>query len=114
MADAITNQANPSDSYPYYTALGINLPASSRPTCVPCLQDTMSIFAGYAADKSQSLASTYMPTAQQIDIGCGPTFANVSVPIATIGNATGAGTKVTLRFPAAVISFLLVLVLLFV
>ena len=93
LADAITNQDNPSDPYPYYSALGISLPAASRPTCGQCLQDTMRVFAGYAADKSQPLATTYMATAQQVDIGCGPRFANVSVPIATTGRATGAGTR---------------------
>ncbi len=86
-ADAITNTSNLSDSYPYYTALGTNLPAASRPTCGKCLQDTMGIFAGYAANKDQPVSKTYTSTAQQVDLGCGPQFVNATVPIATISNS---------------------------
>jgi hypothetical protein len=89
--DAITNQSNPSDSYPYYIPLGIDLPAATRPTCDQCLQTTMSIFASAAVDKSQSLAQTFVPAAQQIDLGCGPTFVNTTVPVATVGGASTLG-----------------------
>jgi hypothetical protein len=85
-ADAITNQANPSDAYPYYAAIGLNLPAAARPTCNNCLQSTMAIFAGYARDKMQLLSTTYIPTAQQIDLNCGPTFANITVPVGTVSS----------------------------
>lgn len=80
-ADAITNTSKPADSYPYYTALGINLPAASRPTCDNCLQDVMNIFAGYAVDRNQPVATIYMGTAQQIALGCGPDFVNTNVPV---------------------------------
>jgi hypothetical protein len=86
-ADAITNTTNPSDSYPYYTALGTDLPAASRPTCNQCLQDTMDSFAGYAANRDQPVSRTYTSTAQQINLGCGPGFVNATVPIATISNS---------------------------
>lgn len=86
-ADAITNTTNPSDSYPYYTALGTNLPAASRPTCDKCLQDTMGFFAGYANNRDQPVSKTYIMTAQQINLGCGPEFVNATVPIATVSNS---------------------------
>ena len=87
-ADAITNQLNPSDSYPYYTAVGLNLPPASHPTCSKCLKDTMSIFAGYAKDTNQPLAKTYINTANEIDVGCGAGFANTNVPVGTMTSST--------------------------
>jgi hypothetical protein len=86
-ADAITNTTNPSDSYPYYTALGTDLPAASRPTCNQCLRDTMDSFAGYAANRDQPVSRTYTSTAQQINIGCGPGFVNATVPIAIMSSS---------------------------
>jgi hypothetical protein len=86
-ADAITNTTNPSDSYPYYTALGTDLPAASRPTCNKCLQDTMDSFAGYAANRDQPVSRTYTSTAQQINLGCGPSFVNATVPVAIISSS---------------------------
>jgi hypothetical protein len=91
-ADAITNQLNPRDSYPYYAAVGLNLPPASHPTCSRCLQDTMSIFAGYSKDKKQPLAATYINTAQAIDVDCGASFADTAVPVGTmISSTSGAG-----------------------
>ena len=87
-ADAITNQLNPSDSYPYYTAVGLSLPPGSHPTCSMCLKDTMSIFAGYAKDTSQPLAKTYINTAEEIDVNCGAGFANTNVPVGTMTSST--------------------------
>jgi hypothetical protein len=86
--DAISNSSNPSDSYPYYTALGTNLPGGSRPTCNKCIQDTMEIFAGYAAMKEQPVSTTYTSTAQQIALGCGPDFVNATVPVGTTSSGT--------------------------
>src|SRR5204863_800188 len=34
--DAITNQLNPSDGFPYYTAVGLSLPPASHTTCSRC------------------------------------------------------------------------------
>lgn len=81
--DAITNTSNPANSYPYYTALGTHLAGGSRPTCTKCLQDTMNIFAGYAAMREQPISTTYTQTAQQIALGCGPEFVNATVPVGT-------------------------------
>ena len=94
-ADAISNTSNPSDSYPYYTVLGTNLPAASRPTCSKCLQDTMGIFAEYAVNKAQPVSETYVSTAQQIILGCGPEFVNALVPVATISNSAMKQSAIT-------------------
>jgi hypothetical protein len=107
-ADAITNTSNPSDSYPYYTALGNELPAASRPTCNKCLQDTLGIFAEYAAKKDQPVSTTYVSTARQIDLGCGPDFANTTVPVATISN--GATRQGAMADAAALMAFVVGLV----
>jgi hypothetical protein len=86
-SDAITNSSNQANAFPYYTALGLNMPVGSRPSCDKCLQNTMSVFAGYASDSNQPLATTYTPTAYQIDLGCGSTFVNTTVAVATTGSA---------------------------
>ena len=93
-SEAITNASAPADSYPYYTALGLTMPTSSRPTCDKCLQNTMAIFAGYAADSNQPLASTYTATSYQIDLGCGPTFVNTTVAVAVTGAASSSGASI--------------------
>jgi hypothetical protein len=100
-AEAITNQLNPSDAYPYYTAVGLNLPIGSHPTCSKCLQDTMSIFAGYAKDKAQPLAATYINTAQEIDVDCGATFADTSVPVGTMSSSTSVARRSNINDLAA-------------
>ena len=88
-ADAITNVENPSDVYPYYSAVGLNLPSAAKPTCSECLQETMSIFAGYAEDIDQPLSTTYNGCAQQVDQGCGAKYANSTVAVGTIGTSGG-------------------------
>jgi len=74
-----TNSANLADYYVYFLALGMALPGSSRPTCNECLQGTMQIFANEAQYVGQPLTQTYIPAAEQINLGCGPTFANTSI-----------------------------------
>ncbi|KAL8902364.1 MAG: hypothetical protein Q9207_004748, partial [Kuettlingeria erythrocarpa] len=81
-ANAITNMTSPSDSYPYYLPLGIALPGGSQPTCSDCLKRTMDIF-NRAANDEKSLAplsEDYPNAAQIINVGCGPAFANQTVP----------------------------------
>ena len=81
MVDAFTNSTNPSDSYPYYLAIGLNFPGGSTLTCDSCLQNTMGIFASFASNKTQPLSATYVTAAQQIDQICGPTFVNSSIAV---------------------------------
>lgn len=78
-AGAITNKSSVADSYPYYLAVGNDLPGSSRPTCNTCLQTTMAVFNPFAGNSTQPLSKTYVKAAQQINIGCGPTFVNSTV-----------------------------------
>lgn len=78
-ADAITNEDNPSDSYPYYIALGIDLPGGSSPTCNNCLKRTMAVFAAAAGNSSQPVSSTYSNAAELINVQCGPNFVNTTV-----------------------------------
>jgi len=74
-----TNSTNAADYYVYFLALGMALPASSRPTCNQCLQNTMQVFENEAQYVGQPLTQTYIPAAEQINLGCGPNFANTSV-----------------------------------
>ncbi|ERF68767.1 hypothetical protein EPUS_07254 [Endocarpon pusillum Z07020] len=107
-ADAITNTSNLSDSYPYYTALGTILPAAARPTCDECLQGTMEIFAGYATNRDQPVSKTYISTAQQINMGCGPEFVNTTVPVGTVSNS--AVKQGTVTEASALLAFVLGLI----
>ena len=79
-ANAVTNASAPSSSYIYYLPLGVSLPGGTQPACDRCLQSTISMFATYAANSSQPLSTTYSSAAEQIDMICGPTFAESSVP----------------------------------
>lgn len=89
-SEAIINSTNPSDSYPYYTALGISLPSGAQPSCSTCLQRTMNMFAGYAKLKEQPLASTYLGCASQVDNTCGTSFANTQVQVGSISSSDAA------------------------
>ncbi|KAF2816334.1 uncharacterized protein BDZ99DRAFT_376295 [Mytilinidion resinicola] len=96
-ANAITNTTAVVDSYPYYLPLGVSLPATSRPTCSTCLQDTMAIFSSFAGNTTQPISQTYGDAAQQIDVGCGPTFVNqTAAPLK--GGAGGIGAGLTPMF----------------
>ncbi|KAK5016622.1 hypothetical protein LTR16_000085 [Cryomyces antarcticus] len=90
-ASAITNTSSTTDSYTYYLPLGVPLPGGSRPTCNTCLQNTMAIFSNAASNSSQPVSHDYGDAAQQINLGCGPNFVNVTVPrLASAAMATGA------------------------
>ncbi|KAL8759225.1 MAG: hypothetical protein Q9199_000912 [Rusavskia elegans] len=82
-ANAITNTSSPTDNYPYYLPLGIPLPGGSQPSCTACLRETMRIFNEAASDRSQqALIRTLPAAAQMINVGCGPGFANETIPSA--------------------------------
>ena len=78
-ADAVTNMSSPSDSYTYYLPLGMPLPAGSMMTCSDCLKQTMGIFDGVAANKSQPISNDYTEAAQMINLGCGPGYVNQTI-----------------------------------
>ncbi|KAH8815920.1 hypothetical protein F5884DRAFT_774243 [Xylogone sp. PMI_703] len=108
-ADAITNSTNPTDSYIYYLPLNSSLPGGSLPTCSQCLQDTMAIFDSAAADRSQPIASTYVGAAQMIDLNCGPTFVNASLPAASKGSMASGITVPSLWSTAPLLAVALVM-----
>ena len=74
-ANAVTNASAPSSSYVYYLPLGVTLPGGTQPTCDMCLQNTMRTFATFATNSSQPLSTDYGPAAEQVDMICGPRFA---------------------------------------
>ncbi|KAI9812118.1 MAG: hypothetical protein M1826_002948 [Phylliscum demangeonii] len=86
-ADAVTNTSSPTDNYVYFLPIGIGLPGGSRPSCTACLQNTMSVFATAASNVTQPVSQNYVAAAQLIDLGCGPTFVNTTVPPAKAGAA---------------------------
>ncbi|PWW75351.1 hypothetical protein C7212DRAFT_281759 [Tuber magnatum] len=106
--DAITNTTSPSDSYVYYLPLGIRFPGGSRPTCSPCLSQTMAIFAATAGNSTQPLSTTYVPTAEQINLGCGPNFVNATVE--PLSGAPASSPRLAIVAATAILSILLALV----
>jgi hypothetical protein len=89
-SEASTNSSNPADFYPYYTAVGLNMPQMASPSCSQCLQDTMSIFAGYAASAVQPLSRTYLSCAAQVDKSCGSAFVSTNVKAGSVANPNAA------------------------
>lgn len=81
------------DSYPYYTAVGLQLPVGSKPKCSPCLHETMELFSGYAIQKSQALSQTYLGCAIQINGECGESFANTQVKSVSKVKSTSTGSN---------------------
>ncbi|KAF2399521.1 hypothetical protein EJ06DRAFT_522411 [Trichodelitschia bisporula] len=97
-AITLTNTTSLADAYPYYLALGTDLPGAVRPTCSNCLKNTMSIFAGAAGNQSQPISHTYRPAAEQINMGCGPGWVQESVALGSKKNAvTGSAHGSVLR-----------------
>ena len=96
-ANAITNTTSPADTYPYYLPLGVGLPGGSRPTCSSCLQNIMGYFQTDAADKNSALNNDYMSAAQQINIQCGPSFLNTTMPQVS-GSLTRPAGRYTMGF----------------
>lgn len=81
------------DSYPYYTAVGLQLPTGSRPTCSSCLRDTMEIFSGYALQTNQPLSQTYLLCAIQVNQQCGESFASTQVKSGSKVQTTNTGSQ---------------------
>jgi hypothetical protein len=91
--EAATNDTNVTDYYVYFLPLGMPLPGSSRPTCNACLQATMEVFQQSALIKGQPLTQTYIPAAEQINIGCGPGFVNDTVKVGSKAASAGRSTR---------------------
>jgi hypothetical protein len=86
---AIANKANPSDPFPYYTAIGMTLPSVAKPTCNGCLKAAMGTFAKWALQSDQPLSMTYLGCAQTIDAACGGGFADTNVKVGSESSGTG-------------------------
>lgn len=84
-ANAISNTTSTADPYPYFIPVGLQLPGGTRPTCSECLRDTMAIFSASAKNSRLPISNTYLSAAQQVNVACGPTFADSSV----ISSASG-------------------------
>jgi hypothetical protein len=100
--EAATNDTNVTDYYVYFLPLGMSLPGSSRPTCNRCLQATMEVFQQAALSKGQPLTQTYIPAAQQINLGCGPGFVNATVKVGSQASISAAGATIT---PPSILTF---------
>ncbi|KPI44920.1 uncharacterized protein AB675_2806 [Cyphellophora attinorum] len=86
---ALSNKQNPSDPFPYYTGIGMNLPQVARPTCNGCLKQAMSIFAKWAVRYEQPLAETYLDCAGIVNGVCGSGFADANVKAGSVNDAQG-------------------------
>lgn len=94
--DAVTNTTTPNDYNVYFMPLGSSLGAK-RLTCNRCLQATMNIFAHWALVDGQSLDSTYLASARNVNTVCGPGFANTHVTVGSDAVVTsGSGPTVSL------------------
>lgn len=108
-SDAITNATSPTNSYVYYLPLGVSLPGTTAPSCSSCLQDTMSVFASAATNRSQPVSKVYTTAAAMIDLTCGAGFVNSSGPVTP---STGAASLVSggLGSIALLVSLVIVLI----
>jgi hypothetical protein len=103
--DALMNKQNPSDPFPYYTAIGMNLPSGPNvppPSCNGCLRTAMGIFAQAAVQSDQPLSMTYMRCAQAVDGACGAGFADTSVQVGSVASDTGIKNAMAQETSAAV------------
>lgn len=106
-ANAVTNASAPSSSYIYYLPLGVSLPGGTQPTCDTCLQNTMRTFAAYATNSSQPLSADYSAAAEQVDMICGPRFAESAVQTGAAPSIYAAGGGLSIVTAAALLFALL-------
>lgn len=87
---AVTNQTNPTATYVYYLPLNTSLPGGAVPVCGACLRDTMALYQVATANRAQPIAYTYGPAARQVDVLCGPAFANQTLASEIVPSAAAA------------------------
>lgn len=92
-ASSIAESNNSADIYPYFTAIGLNMPSGATPTCTSCLKQTMQILAQYAVRREQPLAQTYMKCGQTVDSACGEGYADLGVQVGSVDNGMQNGNK---------------------
>ena len=61
------------------------------------MQDTMGMFSQVAKNKSSPLSLTYVNAAQQINLQCGPSFVNQTIPGV---KGSGAGNGLAASIPS--------------
>ena len=88
-ASAVTNLTNPSTTYFYFLPLNVTLPASAQPACNYCLRQTMGLYQAATADRRQMIANTYAAAAKQVNVICGPGFANETLAAEVISSSGG-------------------------
>ena len=94
--DAVQNSAAPNDYNVYLMPLGSTI-GTGNLTCSQCLKDTMTTFVHWAMVDGQTLDTTYLPSARQVNKLCGAGFANVNI---TVGSDTvTSGARLTLPLP---------------
>lgn len=101
---ASASAESPADSYIYSLPLGVPLPGADRPTCSPCLQQTMGFFATAAQNLSSPLSTDYDAAALQVNQGCGPNWVNSSVTPIKGSADTSAATAQTVQLGTVVVS----------
>ncbi|CAE6422970.1 unnamed protein product [Rhizoctonia solani] len=67
--------SSPVDTYFYALPIGTPVPQKSIPSCSPCIKSLMSLYAGYATDKSLPLSKVYSPAQKLAASSCGPDYA---------------------------------------
>lgn len=92
-ASAISTSPNPADIYPYLTAVGLNMPTGSTPTCNPCLKQTMQVFADYAVRREQPLAQTYLACAGMVEGVCGAGYVDMQVQVGSVDSGLENGRQ---------------------
>ncbi|WEW58763.1 hypothetical protein PRK78_004231 [Emydomyces testavorans] len=85
LADALASENTVGNTFVYHLALGSPLPGSTRPECNKCLEATMKVYSEGAGVQQQPLSQTYKSAAQQINIGCGPSFVSEVVKTGAAG-----------------------------
>lgn len=90
---AVTNQTNPTATYVYYLPLNTSLPGGAVPVCGACLRDTMALYQVATANRDQPIAYTYGPAARQVDVLCGPAFANQTLASEIVSSAAAAAAR---------------------
>lgn len=89
--DAVSNTTSPDDYNVYFMPLGNKLDTTASLTCNKCLKTTMEIFSRWAKRDGQSLAYTYIPSANVINSRCGPGFVTTNITVGSSAITAGAG-----------------------
>ncbi|KUI59558.1 hypothetical protein VP1G_06787 [Cytospora mali] len=85
--NAVTNRTNPTETYFYSLPLNSSLPGGTIPICASCLQETMNIYQVATTNRKQPISYTYESAAAQVNLLCGPNFANETLPNAIVSSS---------------------------